>query len=561
MTPTLQQKLEDIEDRLRYLKAQFPEWRAWGSGYGPGNEPPTYYVEIKSLEKEREHIVLALSKRQKLAMPVKSTKDVDDVGRKPSDEKLDHGSVEDAVPRRDPGVLTEKPYEHTIASWKQRSQNSLESLGRPGLAIPRSLDAHKYRSELKMDVSDIEFIRNEVWGEFFEAAEIPRVVELRWQSVLSSEKMPSTDVDLALTLALTQVYVKAISRVSGKLADLLVTAAITRINPVEITDYPREAIWRECLDFAAQLSQWDKYGAWVDRAMQFRWQAPLTEDGAVDREQLERAIKNRRDFFKKKIGMYWLEWLSAIDRAIDLRLTASATHPSPSHTARILLHDQWHSLGEEFASLASEERAISHTESKDHSLRAQCNYQEHPEVIERGKPEQGFFCLLHKPEFGLWLLSEGPNENFQARLQALSTRAGVALGSPKGADALDFWLHRLFLDLRENNSDELFAVSDEGGMIVHVCAASATFCYRLEKKALESSQSLPERHGSPSSERQSFVLPILAKKGWSTLDWAIASEVDFHTADNYLKGTSKPYNSTRAKLAKSLGVEVHRLPG
>jgi len=343
--------------------------------------------------------VLALSRRRKLEKPLKSTTVADDAGWKPTDEQPDQRGVEDAVPQRDTTVLTEKPYEHTIASWKQRSQNSLGMSEKARFAIPRLLDAHKYRSELKIAGSDIEFIRNEVWGEFFEAAEIPRVVELRWQSALSSEKMPSADVDLALTLALTQVYVKAVSRVSGKLAELLVTAAISRMNPVEITDYLREAIWRECLDFAEQLSQWDKYGSWVDRAMEFRWQAPLTEDGVVDREQLERAVKNRRDFSKKRIGMYWLEWLSAIDRAIDLRLTASATHTRPSHTeAPILPHDQWHRLGDEFASLASEERAISHKESKDRSLHAQSDYTEHPEVLELGKPEQGVFCLLEKPE-------------------------------------------------------------------------------------------------------------------------------------------------------------------
>jgi hypothetical protein len=65
VAPTLQKRLQDIEDRLRYLKDQFPEWRAWGSGYGPGNEPPAYYAEIRRLEEDREVIVLKLSKRVK----------------------------------------------------------------------------------------------------------------------------------------------------------------------------------------------------------------------------------------------------------------------------------------------------------------------------------------------------------------------------------------------------------------------------------------------------------------------------------------------------------------
>ena len=60
---TLQRRSEEIENRLRCLKANFPDWRAWASGYGPGNEPPAYYAEIDRLEKDRESIHLELSKR------------------------------------------------------------------------------------------------------------------------------------------------------------------------------------------------------------------------------------------------------------------------------------------------------------------------------------------------------------------------------------------------------------------------------------------------------------------------------------------------------------------
>jgi hypothetical protein len=60
--------------------------------------------------------------------------------------------------------------------------------------------------------------------------------------------------------------------------------------------------------------------------------------------------------------------------------------------------------------------------------------------------------------------------------------------------------------------------------------------------------------------RLAFVQPILAEKGWSILDWANNSSVDFNTANNYLKGTTNPYASTRKKLADSLGVAVKDLP-
>jgi hypothetical protein len=107
--------------------------------------------------------------------------------------------------------------------------------------------------------------------------------------------------------------------------------------------------------------------------------------------------------------------------------------------------------------------------------------------LERKKPGQGFFSLLSAPPHGLWDYSDGVSENFQARFRVLAARAGLALGCPNGADAEDFWLRRLYLDLVENNSDQLFAASKEGGMILRVCVASATFCSRLERQALEQS--------------------------------------------------------------------------
>jgi lambda repressor-like predicted transcriptional regulator len=65
---------------------------------------------------------------------------------------------------------------------------------------------------------------------------------------------------------------------------------------------------------------------------------------------------------------------------------------------------------------------------------------------------------------------------------------------------------------------------------------------------------------NPKGRRLSVIKPLLEKKGWSMNDWAVQSSVDFHTVDNYLKGRSKPYPSTRHKLAKSLGIEPDKLP-
>ena len=87
------------------------------------------------------------------------------------------------------------------------------------------------------------------------------------------------------------------------------------------------------------------------------------------------------------------------------------------------------------------------------------------------------------PQYGEWRLIGGPNENLRARFETLGADAGIALGSPPGTEPLDFWLHRLFLDLLEHKSSELFAArKDEGGFINRVCIASGTYCARLQKE-------------------------------------------------------------------------------
>ncbi len=80
----------------------------------------------------------------------------------------------------------------------------------------------------------------------------------------------------------------------------------------------------------------------------------------------------------------------------------------------------------------------------------------------------------------------------------------------------------------------------------------------ITRDQLETAVPVPEK--VPANDRESFVMPILGKRGWSILDWANNSEVDYHTASDYLKGKTAPYKSTLKKLADSLGVDVQELP-
>ncbi|MGC2529827.1 MAG: helix-turn-helix transcriptional regulator [Candidatus Acidiferrum sp.] len=222
--------------------------------------------------------------------------------------------------------------------------------------------------------------------------------------MLSSKKMPDPQLDLGLAFALMKEYVKAISRASRELADLLVTATIARVAQADF----REAIWRECLDFACELGQWDAFTIWVDRVTHIRWEVPVTVDGPPDREQLKKATIPRQEFFERRIGMYLQDWLSSIDRAIELRRTVSATPKTQAS-----------------------ERTEKHVD---------------------GKHEQR-------------------------------------------------------------------------------------------------------------NTRKAFIKPILDKQGLSIHDWATKANVDFHTANNYLKGkTKQPYPATLKKLAEALGIEVTKLP-
>ena len=75
-------------------------------------------------------------------------------------------------------------------------------------------------------------------------------------------------------------------------------------------------------------------------------------------------------------------------------------------------------------------------------------------------------------------------------------------------------------------------------------------------------QSIATKLGKAASDtREEQLRSMLDDRGFSIHDWAKRAGVDFHTADNFLKGKTKPYKSTRKKLADALGVKVEDLPG
>lgn len=92
----------------------------------------------------------------------------------------------------------------------------------------------------------------------------------------------------------------------------------------------------------------------------------------------------------------------------------------------------------------------------------------------------------------------------------------------------------------------------------------ATAASQAEEATGEASENARSTSGhntaSSTNERESRIRPLLERKGWSTHDWAVQSNLDFHTVSDYLKGKTQSYPSTRTQLAKSLGIDVADLP-
>jgi hypothetical protein len=219
----------------------------------------------------------------------------------------------------------------------------------------------------------------------------------------------------------------------------------------------------------------------------------------------------------------------------------------------------WRDFRSAFHALVDDQRALILAKQQDRRLRACWNYDSKLTQLEADLVRLQLVCWIYSPHSGRWQLGEGPNDYFKAQFEALATRAGVELHPPYGIAPLDFWLHSLCLHLQETKSRG-FLRADTGIFIEDVCQASATFCSYLEKKAFDVWPMQGPHPNKHENERESFVKPILDKKGWSILDWANEAGVDFHTASGYLKDTRKPYRSTRKKLAAPLGVDVEDLP-
>ena len=138
-----------------------------------------------------------------------------------------------------------------------------------------------------------------------------------------------------------------------------------------------------------------------------------------------------------------------------------------------LAPDVWRSLHDRFKALANEELTLAPQSSGDRWLGAYVDYKDKAKTS------------------GRWNLGNNNHESFRERFEVEATREGIALGSHLTGEPFSIWLHHVFSDLLQHQSKLVFSATEESGVIVRVCEASALYCARLEKQALIEGRNRP----------------------------------------------------------------------
>ena len=178
----------------------------------------------------------------------------------------------------------------------------------------------------------------------------------------------------------------------------------------------------------------------------------------------------------------------------------------------------WRSLHNKFELLSNQLRG----KAQRYWLRAYSEYNgDLFSIKERKALDRGLWCLLDKPEYWVWRLSEGPNSRFRAQFDAIAARAGGSLDRKPlaGISLGDFWLDHVFFHLRRRSTDQFSSVDGAGACIPNICDASAIFCSFLEQRGLESERRAKRiAHGSAgkrSNRRGRIRSERHGSPGWS----------------------------------------------
>jgi hypothetical protein len=129
----------------------------------------------------------------------------------------------------------------------------------------------------------------------------------------------------------------------------------------------------------------------------------------------------------------------------------------------------WRSRRTDFEELSSRQRAILGID------------RDHPKWL------RGFCSRLDDNELAYCDVDGGLDSEFRSKFEEVTTQAAIALGSPRDADPVKFWLFCLCSDLLQNSPAgatlELLRSAPGGGFIVDLLGSSAAYCSRLAAKA------------------------------------------------------------------------------
>jgi hypothetical protein len=204
--------------------------------------------------------------------------------------------------------------------------------------------------------------------------------------------------------------------------------------------------------------------------------------------------------------------------------------------------------------------------------------EEEDRIVQQGRLSGWCYAHINCPDSrgpGGWWFGSLANESLQARFELLATEAAIALGSPPETIPHAYWLNRLLLDLRANESNHVRCYSDTVSIIERLFEASAIYCTRLERLSLEkgamvyekpewASQLIAERDAETAHERSerrsAVVIPMLRSKRWTRSKWAAHAGVGKNCAYEYLSGKRNLGIENKQALAEELGLKPEHLP-
>ena len=216
------------------------------------------------------------------------------------------------------GVGLDSRIERLIANAKKRE----EYLAKEAAARSRELGQAARRERpgrLGLTSSEFEYVQSIAWRGLFEEPSVSARTFNDWWPRLRGATTLDEHAAESLTVDLARDYAKAIERAVTRFTDLLMQATLAR-RPGRPSADLRTLLWTLALRFAGALSDWEVFCCWFVKLDE------LGLRGRVDSGPGEEILKRRRQYFDRRINLYWHDWLTAIDRCIELRSIVSSKH-------------------------------------------------------------------------------------------------------------------------------------------------------------------------------------------------------------------------------------------